>query len=85
MIRYGFRPSTVDNLPMLGRWLWTSEAMRWSGEPEKPEKLPADTLGLGVPAMIGHGSVILRLLAQRLLADGLTCLCRGGFPRRCRG
>jgi aminoglycoside 6'-N-acetyltransferase len=104
-------------LPLLLRWLRTSEVMRWWGDPQEQAALLRDDLHepamvmrivslagrpfayaqdyavhawpqphfahlpegaraidsfIGEPAMIGrgHGSIYLRLLAERLLAEG---------------
>jgi aminoglycoside 6'-N-acetyltransferase len=114
---YTFRPADRRDLPMLERWLRTTEVVRWWGDPQEqaallredmdeprmvmrivalagrpfayaqdydvhawPQShfadLPAGTRAIdsfiGEPDMIGqgHGSRYLRLLAQRLRADG---------------
>jgi aminoglycoside 6'-N-acetyltransferase len=114
---YTFRPADRRDLPMLERWLRTTEVVRWWGDPQEqaallredldeprmvmrivslagrpfayaqdydvhawPQShfahLPAGTRAIdsfiGEPDMIGqgHGSSYLRLLAQRLRADG---------------
>ena len=114
---YTFRPADRRDLPMLERWLRTTEVVRWWGDPQEQAALlredmddprmvmrivalagrpfayaqdydvhawpqphfaalPAGTRAIdsfiGEPDMIGqgHGSRYLRLLAQRLRADG---------------
>jgi aminoglycoside 6'-N-acetyltransferase len=114
---YTFRPAEVHDLPLLERWLRTSEVVRWWGDPEEQAALLREDMGdprmvmwivslagrpfayaqdydvhvwpqphfsglppgarsidsfIGEPDMIGcgHGSAFLRLLAERLRADG---------------
>jgi aminoglycoside 6'-N-acetyltransferase len=47
---YTFRPATVDDLPMLRRWLATPEAVRWWGDPVREAALLEEDLH--TPAMI---------------------------------
>jgi aminoglycoside 6'-N-acetyltransferase len=41
---YGFRPAVRADLPMLGRWLRTPEAVRWWGDPVEQETLLREDL-----------------------------------------
>ena len=41
---YEFRPAVPDDLPMLGGWLRTPEALRWWGEPANQEALLREDL-----------------------------------------
>jgi aminoglycoside 6'-N-acetyltransferase len=47
---YGFRPATVDDLPMLRRWLHTPEVVRWWGDPD--HELSLLTEDLSEPNMV---------------------------------
>jgi aminoglycoside 6'-N-acetyltransferase len=116
---YTFRPAGVHDLPLLERWLRTTEVVRWWGDPQEQAALLREDLGeprmvmrivsvggrpfayaqdydvsvwpqphfaglppgsrsidsfIGEPDMIGrgHGSGFLRLLAQRLRAEGAS-------------
>jgi aminoglycoside 6'-N-acetyltransferase len=42
--RYGFRPATLADMPMLREWLGTPEAMRWWGDPAEQEALLCEDL-----------------------------------------
>ena len=41
---YAFRPMTRDNLPMVRRWLQTSEVARWWGQPDEQYALVSGDL-----------------------------------------
>ena len=41
---YAFREMTVDDLPMIARWLATPEVVEWWGEPEEQHALVAGDL-----------------------------------------
>jgi aminoglycoside 6'-N-acetyltransferase len=116
---YTFRPAGMHDLPLLERWLRTSEVVRWWGDPQEQAALLREDLAeprmvmrivsfggrpfayaqdydvhvwpqphfaylppgarsidsfIGEPDMIGrgHGSNFLKLLAQRLRADGAS-------------
>jgi aminoglycoside 6'-N-acetyltransferase len=116
---YAFRPAGVHDLPLLERWLRTTEVVRWWGDPQQQAALLREDLGeprmvmrivslggrpfayaqdydvrvwpqphfaglppgarsidsfIGEPDMIGkgHGSSFLKLLAQRLRAEGAS-------------
>jgi aminoglycoside 6'-N-acetyltransferase len=47
---YTFRPATVEDLPMLRRWLATPEAVRWWGDPIREAALLEEDLH--EPAMV---------------------------------
>ncbi len=42
---YGFRPATVDDLPMLRAWLQRPEVARWWGDPEQEAATLSEDLG----------------------------------------
>ena len=116
---YAFRPAGVRDLPLLERWLRTTEVARWWGDPDEQAALLREDLGnpqmvmrivslagrpfayaqdydvhvwpqphfaalppgsrsidsfIGAPDMIGrgHGAAFLKLLAERLRADGAS-------------
>jgi aminoglycoside 6'-N-acetyltransferase len=41
---YAFHPMTPDHLPMIGRWLQTSEVARWWGQPDQQYALVSGDL-----------------------------------------
>lgn len=48
---YSFRPATVDDLPMLRRWLMTPAVVRWWGDPAEQYVLLQADLGNPLMAM----------------------------------
>ena len=44
-VRYGFRPMTTYDLPMVRRWLETPEVRRWWGDPDSEISLLEEDLG----------------------------------------
>jgi aminoglycoside 6'-N-acetyltransferase len=41
---YAFRPAGAHDLPMLERWLWTTEVVRWWGDPQEQAALLREDL-----------------------------------------